>query len=177
MSEFTGLLNNLRSRLEDERVPFAVGGAFALAAHGHARYTSDLDLMVLTDELSRVHRALQGDRYAMVNEVTFQDARTGLTIDIIPVEDEAQRDVFAEAERTELYEASRIRVITASGLALMLLREATEGDQDRRSERLRDVEILARKDDLDWGYIRRWVAKMGYEEAYDELRVDGRPER
>lgn len=52
----------------------------------------------------------------------------------------------------------------------MLLREATEGDPERRSERLRDVETLARKQDLDWAYLERWAEKMGYEAAVQELR-------
>ncbi len=152
-----------------------MGGAFALAAHGHARFTKDLDVMVLVDELSRIHRALQGDRYTMMNEVAFQDARTGLMIDIFPIEDPTQREVFEKATRTELQGAKRIRVITPEGLVLMLLREATEGDAERRPERLRDLETLDRKQDLDWGYIRTWTEKMGYVEAYEDLRVGDKP--
>lgn len=169
-SDVGGLLDDLGTRLDRGGIPFAIGGAFALAAHGHPRFTSGLDLMVLTDELSRVHQALQGGRYTLVNEVTFRDARTGLAIDILPVEDEAQRAVFDDASRVSLYGADRVRVISADGLALMLLREATEGDPDRRSERLRDVETLARKRDLDWDFLERWSEKMGYEEALRELR-------
>lgn len=108
----------------------------------------------------------------MVNEVTFRDARTGLILDIFPVEDPAQKEVFEKAKRTEFQGAKKIRVITPEGLALMLLREVTEGDQERRSERLRDIETLARKQELDWEYLRRWTEKMGYSEAYEELRID-----
>lgn len=111
----------------------------------------------------------------MVNEVIFRDARTGLTVDIFPVEDEAQRDVLEQAERITLHEAKRIRVIQPEGLALMLLREVTSGDQERRSERLRDIEVLARKNELDWAYLRRWVKQMGYEDAYRELRIEEKP--
>lgn len=171
MSEFTNLLNNLRSRFEDAGVPFAIGDAFALAAHGHPRFTRHLDVRVLSKALEPVHRALVGDRYSMFNEVTFQDAVSGLEIDIFPVEDEAQREAFDTAERIELYGAAPVRVLTPDGLALMLLREATEGDTDRRTERLRDIEILERKRGLDWAYLRAWSERTGYEAALEAVRA------
>lgn len=85
MSSLAGLLNHLRARLEAEGVPFVIGGAFALAAHGHPRFTDDLDVMVLTQDLAPVHRALGPPRFEFINEVTFRDAETGLLVDIIPV--------------------------------------------------------------------------------------------
>lgn len=175
MSELAGLLNNLRARFEAEGVPFAVGGAFALAARAQPRQTDDLDIMVLADDLSPVHRALKPDRYVLVNEVTFRDAETGLHLDLFPVEDEAQRFAFDEAVREDLEGANDIPVLTADGLAVMLLREATEGDPDRRPLRLRDVELLAIEADLDWETIRGWADRMGYEQAYEDLQIEAKP--
>lgn len=175
MSEFAGLLKDLRARFEAAGVPFAVGGAFALAARAQPRQTDDLDIMVLTDDLSPVHQALEPDRYVMVNEVTFQDAETGLHLDLFPVEDEAQRFAFDEAVREDLEGAKDIPALSADGLAVMLLREATEGDPDRRPLRLRDVELLAIEADLDRTEVRRWAKRMGYEAAYEDLQASGKP--
>lgn len=175
MSELAGLLNNLQDRFKAEGVPFIVGGAFALAARAQPRQTDDLDIMVLADDLSTVHRALRPDLYVMVNEVTFQDAETGLHLDLFPVEDEAQRFAFDEAIREDLKGAQDIPVLSADGLAVMLLREATEGDPDRRPLRLRDVELLAIEADLDWNRIQEWAKRMGYEEAYEDIQADGKP--
>lgn len=175
MSEFAGLLNNLRARFDGEGVPFAIGGAFALAARARPRQTDDLDIMVLADDLAPVHRALEGDRFRFVNEVTFQDAETGLYLDIFPVEDEAQRFAFDRAVPEDVEGAHRVPVLDAEGLAVMLLREATEGDPEMRPLRLRDVELLAIEADLDWEEVRGWASKMGYEDAYDDVEADGKP--
>lgn len=93
MTEFTGLSNNLRACMDRERIPFAVRDAFALAAHGHPRYTP-------------------------------------------------------------------------ARMTLMLLCEATDGDLARAPEQLRDVEILARENELAWDEFRTWVEKMGHQCAY-----------
>lgn len=175
MSEFAGLLNNLRARFDDRGVPFAVGGAFALAARARPRQTDDLVTMVLADDLSPVHGALDADRYALVNEVTFQDAETGLYLDIFPVEDEAQRFAFERAGPEDVQGARGIPVLDAEGLAVMLLREATEGDPEARPLRLRDVELLAIEADLDWGEVRDWARKMGYGDAYEDVDAAGKP--
>ena len=58
----------------------------------------------------------------------------------------------------------------------MLLREATIGDRRRRPLRLRDIEARALVRDLGWDEIRTWASKRGYEEAYRELRAEGKPE-
>lgn len=175
MSSLAGLLNHLRARLDGEGVPFVIGGAFALAAHGHPRFTDDLDVMVLTQDLSPVHRALGPPRFEFINEVTFRDAETGLLVDIIPVEDEAQRSAFDAAQLTPLHGAAGVRVLRSEGLCVMLLREATKGDPRRRTLRLRDIELLASEGKLDWEYVRSWARRMGYGEAYREVRAPGKP--
>lgn len=156
-------------------MPFVIGGAFALAAHGHPRFTDDLDVMVLTQGLEPVHHALEPRHYERINEVTFRDIATGLYVDLFPVEDEAQREVFDTAEKTELHGAGNLRVLTPEGLVLMLLREATEGDPDKAPLRLRDIELLARTHELDWAYLAEWATKMGYDVAYEDVSAPGKP--
>lgn len=174
MSSLGGLLNNLRARFEGENVPFAIGGTFALAARGHPRQTDDLDIMVDAPTLDPVHRALTAERCERINEVTFRDSRTGLHLDLIPVRDKAQRHAFEDAARETVGDASDIPVLTAEGLAIMLLREATHGDPERRPLRLRDIELLA-TGDLDWEPVAEWTRRMGYEDAYRDVRADDKP--
>lgn len=175
MSTLGGLLNHLRARLEGTGIPFVVGGAFALAARGFPRFTDDVDIMVLTKDPTPVQRALGPPRFEMINEVTFRDNETGLWIDVIPVLDEAQRAVFDDALVTPLHGASGIRVLTAEGLAVMLLREATGGDARMRATRLRDIEVMAADGKLDWQRITPWVRRMGYAQAYEDVRAEGKP--
>lgn len=168
MSEFTGLLNHIRARFDAEGVRFVVGGSFALAALGHPRATADIDLMVLTRaaDLAPIHRALMSPRLTLINDVTFSDEGTGLLLDVIPVLDEAQRAAFDRATEVPFEGTSGVRVLSAEGLALMLLREATIGDAGRRDRRMLDLETIASNHTLDWGFLTSWVRKMGYHEAY-----------
>lgn len=175
MTELTGLLNNLRAAFERESVAFAVGGSFALAALGHPRATADIDLMVHVrgGDLGPVHRALRDPRYSMRNEVTFEDEVTGLFLDILPVVDQAQEAAFERAHAIPIHGAARIRVLTADGLALMLLREATIGDKGKRRQRLADLDTLARVAKLDEAFLAEWARRMGYTKALADWKAPG----
>lgn len=172
MKEFTGLLNHLRASFEREHVGLVVGGSFALAALGHPRATADIDLMVLTNgaDLAPVHRALADARYSSRNDVTFEDEVTGLFLDILPVVDDAQQEAFRRARPVPIHGAKGIRVLTADGLALMLLREATLGDPGKRRQRLADLDTLARIAKLDDAFLAEWSRRMGYARALSEWK-------
>lgn len=173
MSSFRGLIARLRAGFDAAHVPFVIGGSFALAARGVPRFTQDVDIMVMVPDLTPVHRAMTAQRFEWINEVTFRDDQTGLTLDLIPVEDAAQRHAFDAATLTPLPDGVDVRVLTPEGCCVMLLREATKGDPKRRPLRLRDIEALALVTPLDWQEIRRWAEQMGYERAYRELRSEG----
>lgn len=175
MTGFRGLVARLRAVFDAERVPFVVGGSFALAARGVTRMTQDVDLMVLARDLAPVHRAMAAGRFEWINEVTFRDDATGLLLDLILVEDAAQRHVFEEATLATFEGGSEVRVLTAEGCCLMLLREATNGDPKRRPLRLRDIEALALVTALRWDPVRAWAERMGYDRAYADLRAPGKP--
>lgn len=174
MASFAGLLAHLRARLDSESVPFVIGGSFALAARGHPRLTDDIDVMVMCRGLAGVQRAMTDPRYERINEVTFRDLPTSLLVDLIPVEDDAQRHVFDSATLARIPGGAEARVLTAEGCCLMLLREATLGDKKRRPLRLRDIELLA-MGALDWSEIRAWARRMRWRAAYRDVVAEGKP--
>lgn len=177
--EFRGLLNSLRGRLDGEHVPFAIGGSFATAARGFVRGTKDIDVMLLLPDdaaLGRVHRALLAPptRFEWMNEVTFRDGETLLMVELLPVVDEAQQFAFRHAELTPLQGAAGIRVLTIEGIILMLLRQATmEGLKNL--QRIADVENLAVRAPVDWKPVHDWARRMGYAQAYGQVRAPGKP--
>ena len=175
MSAFRGLVERLRASLHEAAVPFVVGGSFALAARGVPRFTQDIDIMVFVPDLAPLHRVMVAREFEWVNEVTFRDDASGLLIDLIPVEDEAQRHVFEAATLTRIADDIEVRVLTAEGCCIMLLREATLGDQKRRPLRLRDIEALALATPLDWEHIQGWAKRMGWSKAYADLAAEGKP--
>lgn len=175
MSAFRALVARLRAGLHEAAVPFVVGGSFALAARGVPRFTRDIDVMVFVPDLAPLHRAMIGKRFEWVNEVTFRDDESGLLVDLIPVEDEAQRHAFETATLAPLADGVEVRVLSAEGCCIMLLREATHGDPKRRPLRLRDIEALALATRLEWGEIKGWASRMGYTKAYEDLMTEGKP--
>lgn len=175
MTRFRAFIAQLRASFDAEHVPFVVGGSFALAARGVPRMTQDIDLMVMTPDLAPVHRAMAAARHEWINEVTFRDDSTGLLLDIIPVQDAAQRHAFDSAILTPIEGSASVRVLSAEGCCIMLLREATVGDARRRPLRLRDIEALALVTPLSWDEIRDWALRMGYGIAYEDVRAPGKP--
>lgn len=178
-SEFRSLLNNLRARLDAERIPFAIGGSFATAARGYVRGTKDLDVMVVLsgeEDLLRVHRALLAapTRFAWVNEVDFQDEETRLLIELLPVIDDAQRYAFDTAPLTPFQGAAGIRILSTEGIVLMLLRQATQ-ERLANLQRIADIENLAARGAIDWKPVREWSQRMGYEAAYRQVRAPEKP--
>lgn len=173
LEELQDVVDELADRFEMRGVPFVIGGAFALAIHGNPRFTYNLDVMVLAD-VQRARSALQDPRYEELSPVSYRETTTDLMLDLHPVRDEAQRWAAQAAETVELLDRE-VSVLTPEGLAVMLLREATQGEESVAPLRFRDVELLARQPGLDWDTVAEKAQRFGYEEAYGEVAADGKP--
>ncbi len=83
-----GRLNNALTRLvadlKEHKIDYLVIGALALLAHGYARFTEDIDVIIRPEDLERFHRELIGLGYLPA----FEGARKKLraTHDGTPVE-------------------------------------------------------------------------------------------
>lgn len=53
------LLEIVRTRVDPEQVDYALGGALAMAAHGYARHTSDVDLFIAEKDRHKIFRLLR----------------------------------------------------------------------------------------------------------------------
>lgn len=169
--ELEDVITHLQERFETNGVPFVIGGAFALAASGNPRFTYNLDVMVLTG-LDHAGQALDDPRYERIDGVTFRETTTDLLVDLHPVRDQAQTWAAEHAELTDVL-GSEVKVLTPEGLALMLLREATEGEDEVRPLRLRDIELLDQQPGVDWDAIEPMIEQMGYADAYADVQRAG----
>lgn len=175
MKELEDIAQELKTRLETNGIPFVIGGAFALAARGTPRFTYNLDLMILTS-LEQAQAAFQDPRYEEIGPATYRESTTDLYLDLHPVKDPAQRWAADDAETIDVF-GEPLPVLTAEGLALMLLREATIGEEDVRPLRLRDVELLAREPGIDWEKILHLIREQGYQDAFEAIDAPGKPRR
>jgi hypothetical protein len=119
--------------LADAGIEYALCGGVAVAFHGYARFTRDIDLLVRAEDLSAVKRALAPigfkleagpipfdagtPRERVIHRVSKVDGEDLLTIDLLILP-----SVLAEVWRTrEVYdwEGRRVFIVSAGGLAQM----------------------------------------------------------
>ena len=79
-------LQNLTRRLDDEKIPYALVGGLALAAHGFVRMTQDVDLLMTQDGLETFKQRFLGRGYLLAfsgAQKTFRDTETQVRIEIL----------------------------------------------------------------------------------------------
>lgn len=78
-------LRDITSRLQELGIPYAIAGGMALVAHGYARTTVDVDILLTRAGLEEVHRKLEGLGYvpAFPGSRSLRDPRTGVRIEFI----------------------------------------------------------------------------------------------
>lgn len=80
--EVSRTLKNIAGRLDDLGVPYAVVGGLAMFAHGHRRFTEDVDLLVTPESLASIHEHLEGGGYLPPSENSkhLRDTTTGVKV-------------------------------------------------------------------------------------------------
>lgn len=78
-------LTEIAKRLTEIGVPYAVLGGMALVAHGYRRTTEDVDVLVTSEGLKRVHEKLIGLGYLPLVEKgkNLRDTRTGVRVELV----------------------------------------------------------------------------------------------
>ena len=128
--------------LEAHLVGYAVCGGLAVAIHGFPRFTKDIDLLVLSDDIQRIKAILDGIgfsheaapmifragtyREALIHRVSKIDGADLLTVDLI----EARGwlvEVF-HSRRAFEWRSHRLQVVSREGLTAM--KTATGREQD-----------------------------------------------
>ncbi|MCL4529542.1 MAG: nucleotidyltransferase family protein [Chloroflexi bacterium] len=79
-------LQNLTRRLDDEKIPYALVGGLALAAHGFVRMTQDVDILMTREGLETFKQRFLGRGYALAfsgAQKTLRDVETQVRIEIL----------------------------------------------------------------------------------------------
>lgn len=78
-------LKRITARLEQLGIPYAVAGGVALFLHGYRRFTEDVDLLVTSEGLERVHQELDGLGYLRPFEKSknLRDAESKVKIEFL----------------------------------------------------------------------------------------------
>jgi hypothetical protein len=78
-------LRRIARRLEELEVPYAVAGGMALFAHGHERFTNDVDILVSREGLNVIHARLDGLGYVppFTGSKQLRDTEYGVRIEFL----------------------------------------------------------------------------------------------
>jgi len=78
-------LRRITQRLDELGVDYAIAGGMALFFHGYRRFTEDVDVLVSTEDLAKIHERLEGQGYVRPFEKSknLRDADTGVRIDFL----------------------------------------------------------------------------------------------
>jgi hypothetical protein len=78
-------LRRIAGRLDELEIPYAVAGGMALFAHGHERFTQDVDILISRDDLKAIHARLDGLGYVppFTGSKNLRDTEYGVRIEFL----------------------------------------------------------------------------------------------
>lgn len=160
-------LARVTAALDANQVSYAVAGGLGLAAWGCARATSDLDLVIASNDASversrvaaRSAGLLQARRgvvrfksVSLLRMVASQRAGEAIPVDLLLVPESIEAELLERAERLPL---GRSTAAFASPEDIVLLKLLRFSDQDRV-----DIRALAERNKLDRRYVAKHARKM-----------------
>ncbi|MDE3091520.1 MAG: hypothetical protein KGJ80_19295 [Chloroflexota bacterium] len=167
-------LRRLARRLDAEKIPYALIGGMALAAHGFVRMTQDVDILVTAKGLAAFRERCVGRGYVPAfsgAERSFRDTETQVRIEIIttgeyPGDGKPKPVVFPDPASSSI-EREGMRVVTLE--KLIELKLASGMTATHRLRDLADVQDVIAALDLPEDFAERLDASV--RGKYRELRV------
>ena len=177
--DLRSVLVEIHTALRDASIEHALIGGLALAAHGAARATTDLDLLAdaeRADDVDRIVRARGYDCLHRTQEVAnYASAdRPKGRVDFLFARRPHGRAMLARAREHPILGES-VRVVDAADL-IGLKVQSSSNDPSRRHRDLADIERLLRAAELDLGRVREYFRLFDREKELDAL-LAGEPGR
>jgi predicted nucleotidyltransferase len=169
-------IQEIAKKAGEAGIPFLVIGGYAVFAHGYARTTDDLDLMVSRGwriQMSQLLGSLgMSAKHDTATFIQFHSRdESSMDVDLMFVSE----DVFARLERDSAeaqVEGARVRVVSLLHLIALKCHALQHGKALRRLKDMDDLAqlILANGLDLNEPELRTTILKHGNTEIYEKLR-------
>lgn len=179
-------LTRLTAKLAAAGVPNMVVGSFASSFHGVPRSSQDLDLVIdpQAESLRRFLSDLPPEDYYADTDAALDALRRRGQFNVIDMATAWKADLIVRKARPFSMEEMRRRVegnmlgaqVFVASPEDTLISKLEWAQQGGGSQlQLRDVSgiLQVRGDDLDIGYIERWVADLGLGELWRSIRAAG----
>ncbi len=181
----TELLRFLVTRLEDARIPYALGGSVASMVYGEPRATLDIDVVVTLDR-SASERLLEAfpapDFYLSPERVTAVAAEGG-TFNAIHPESGLKIDFFVVSDRVEQSQlARRVRRSVLPGLSgwfsppeELIVKKLQYFRMGESPKHLRDIRSMLRisPEAIDLERVEKLVRECGLEAEWMQVQGEG----
>jgi hypothetical protein len=84
-SEVNKTLQRITAKLSELEIDYAVAGGMAMIAHGYARFTDDVDILVTRQDLARLHENVDGLGWVrpFSKSKNLRDASTGVKVEFL----------------------------------------------------------------------------------------------
>jgi hypothetical protein len=175
--DLRGVLTEIHAALREARIEHALIGGLALAAHGAARATIDLDLLAEGERADDVDSLLRERgfeplyRSEHVANYASRDPVRG-RVDFLFARRAYGRAMLARATPRTILGAA-IRVVDAADLVGLKVQSSTN-DPTRRHLDLADIQRLLRAPQVDLARVREYFRLFDREKELDALLADER---
>jgi Nucleotidyl transferase AbiEii toxin, Type IV TA system len=178
-SKLHATLRDLTKRLDEFGISYVVIGGMALTAHGYARMTEDIDILITRPELKKLHEKIVGLGYRreFAGAKNLRDTNTLVKIEFVltgdyPGSGKVQPISFPNPSDTDPVVLNGVKFIGLARLVELKLASGMTGGADRAKD-LVDVQQLIKTLSLPRTFSSQVheYARAKYEELWDGLRA------
>ena len=178
MKDIARVLHELKRRLDELEVPFAVVGATAMYQYGYVRATEDLDLLTTKAGLDRIHEKLVGLGYVARGpklRKSLRETEHHVNIDVITAGEHAGSSesplIFPDPSSDAFVEIDGVRYPRLERLIELKLVSGVWGN---RPHDLGDVFNLIKANRLDASFAGKLIPEVRgkFQELFEQTKKE-----
>ncbi|HJS18835.1 MAG TPA: hypothetical protein VJ785_08800 [Anaerolineales bacterium] len=185
--DITSFLKLVLEALHASRVEYMIGGAVAEWAWGEPRATQDLDIVINLPikAVSRFSKELENRNMLVPADIildTLMENRADIPLNAIHIYSGLKADLYLMREGDALRKSAfqrrllvdygppigEVYIHSPEGLILYKLMYLGLSGQPKHARDIAAI-LKAKKDQLDFGYIERWVDQLGLGSLWKEI--------
>ena len=171
--KFKKVLQLLVNHFEQEKIDYALIGAFALKAYGYVRATQDVDFLVRNKNQDKIIAYLESLGYETIyrsagySNHVHRLSKLG-RIDFVYVKGQTAKNIFKETRRLFILGHLSLPIISPEHLIALKV-FAMKNDPDRVFREMADIKHILSVPGIDMELIKKYFTKYGQLERYYEL--------
>ena len=171
--KFKDILQLLTNHFEQEKIDYALIGAFALKAYGYVRATQDVDFLVRNKHQDEIITYLESLGYETIySSAGYSNHVNPVSklgrIDFVYVKGQTAKDIFRGTRRLLILGDLSLPVISPEHLVALKV-FAMKNDPNRALRDIADVEYLLRLPEIEMEEAKKYFEKYGQMDRYYDI--------